>query len=113
MNNQNLEDVWKPAAEQFSGSGSYGNGGAMRVSPVALFAFKNYDSLIQIAEQTTRLTHTHPLGINGAILQVWLLSHIVYIYKLQCKIIFWGINLNSTYEGWQRIQYSIYRGNIN
>lgn len=72
----------------------------MRVSPVALFAFKNYDSLIQIAEQTTRLTHTHPLGINGAILQVWLLSHIICIYKLQyiIKIIFWGNNLNSTYE---------------
>lgn len=70
LNNQNLEDVWKPAEEQFNGSGSYGNGGAMRISPVALFAYKNYESLVEIAEKCTRLTHTHPLGINGAILQV-------------------------------------------
>ena len=70
LNNQNLEDVWTPAAEQFNGSGSYGNGGAMRISPVPLFAHKNYDIMIHIAEQSTKLTHTHPLGINGAILQV-------------------------------------------
>jgi ADP-ribosylglycohydrolase len=70
LNNQNLEDVWMPAAEQFNGSGSYGNGGAMRISPVPLFAHKNYDKMIDIAEQSTKLTHTHPLGINGAILQV-------------------------------------------
>lgn len=70
MNNQNLENVWGPAEEQFGGSGSYGNGGAMRVSPVPLFAHKNFDLMLDIAEKSTRLTHTHPLGINGALLQV-------------------------------------------
>lgn len=70
LNNQNLENVWRPAEEQFGGSGSYGNGGAMRVAPVPLFAHKNYDLMLDIAEKSTRLTHTHPLGINGALLQV-------------------------------------------
>lgn len=70
LNIQNLENVWKPAEEQFGGSGSYGNGGAMRVAPVPLFAHKNYDLMLDIAEKSTRLTHTHPLGVNGALLQV-------------------------------------------
>ncbi|KAK7604998.1 hypothetical protein V9T40_006184 [Parthenolecanium corni] len=69
LNIQNLENVWKPAEEQFGGSGSYGNGGAMRVAPVPLFAHKNYDLMLDIAEKSTRLTHTHPLGVNGALLQ--------------------------------------------
>ncbi|XP_065207065.1 ADP-ribosylhydrolase ARH3-like isoform X2 [Planococcus citri] len=67
--NLNLEDVWKPAKEQFGGTGSYGNGGAMRIAPVPLFAFKDYSSMLEIAENATRLTHTHRLGINGALLQ--------------------------------------------
>ena len=32
------EKVNKPSREQFNGSGSFGNGAAMRVAPVALFA---------------------------------------------------------------------------
>ncbi len=70
LNNQNLQDIWRPAEEQFDGTGSYGNGGAMRVSPVALFAHKHYENMIDIAQNVTKLTHTHPLGVNGALLQV-------------------------------------------
>lgn len=68
--NMNLEDVWKPAQEQFGGTGSYGNGGAMRISPVPLFTHEDYPSMLKIVEDVTRLTHTHRLGINGALLQV-------------------------------------------
>ncbi|XP_067867420.1 ADP-ribosylhydrolase ARH3 isoform X2 [Heterodontus francisci] len=32
----NCNDVFKPAREQFKGKGSYGNGGAMRIAPIAL-----------------------------------------------------------------------------
>lgn len=65
-----FEDVWKPARNQFNGSGSYGNGGAMRVSPVALFSPSNYDKMIELARKCTELTHTNRLGVNGALLQV-------------------------------------------
>jgi len=41
------ENVYVPSNEQFDGSGSYGNGGAMRVAPVALFA-KSLDECIQV-----------------------------------------------------------------
>lgn len=46
--------------------GSYGNGGAMRVSPVALFA----DDLVQteeLATTVTGVTHSHPEGMRGAL----------------------------------------------
>lgn len=35
----NFRDPFGPAALQFNGSGSYGNGGAMRIAPTALFGF--------------------------------------------------------------------------
>ena len=37
-------DTFGPAKRQFDGRGSYGNGGAMRISPAALFVNrKSYD----------------------------------------------------------------------
>lgn len=45
--------------------GSYGNGSAMRVSPVAWF----YDSMEQVMEEalhSAEMTHNHPEGIKGA-----------------------------------------------
>ncbi|XP_077992164.1 ADP-ribosylhydrolase ARH3-like [Glandiceps talaboti] len=64
-----LEDVYKPAKDQFDGKGSYGNGGAMRVAPVALFAYHDFEEMQRIAKETTLLTHSHCYGYNGAILQ--------------------------------------------
>jgi len=37
-------DPFQPAKQQFDGQGSYGNGGAMRICPAALFAFKDNDT---------------------------------------------------------------------
>ena len=67
---QRFEDIWKPAKEQFDGSGSYGNGGAMRIAPVALYFNDNYKGMLDVAQKCTELTHTHRLGVNGALLQV-------------------------------------------
>lgn len=66
---QKFEAVWQPAREQFEGSGSYGNGGAMRIAPVALYFNNNYKEMLNIAKKCTELTHTHRLGVNGALLQ--------------------------------------------
>lgn len=38
LRDENPEDVTLPARSQFDGQGSYGNGAAMRISPVALFS---------------------------------------------------------------------------
>lgn len=44
---------------------SYGNGSAMRVSPVA-WAFDNLDDVLAEAEKAALPTHNHPEGIKGA-----------------------------------------------
>ncbi|GAB6024591.1 hypothetical protein CHUAL_009739 [Chamberlinius hualienensis] len=66
-----LVDVYQPAQLQFNGSGSYGNGGAMRVAPIALYHCNSHKDMIKLATLTTCLTHTHPLGIVGSLLQCW------------------------------------------
>ncbi|KAK4882575.1 hypothetical protein RN001_005894 [Aquatica leii] len=64
-----FEDVFKPAKEQFGGIGSYGNGGAMRVSPLALYFHNNNEGAIDAVTKATQITHTHKDAINGALLQ--------------------------------------------
>ncbi len=44
--------------------GSFGNGGAMRVSPVG-FAFDNLETVLDKARQSAEVTHNHPEGIKG------------------------------------------------
>ncbi|HEY9873732.1 MAG TPA: ADP-ribosylglycohydrolase family protein [Candidatus Obscuribacterales bacterium] len=44
---------------------SWGNGSAMRVSPVG-FAFNDLDSVLQEAKRSAEVTHNHPEGIKGA-----------------------------------------------
>ena len=44
---------------------SWGNGSAMRVSPVA-YAFDTLDEVLQEAEASAEVTHNHPEGIRGA-----------------------------------------------
>lgn len=45
---------------------SFGNGSAMRVSPVA-WAFDTLDEMLAEAEKTALPTHNHPEGIRGAL----------------------------------------------
>jgi ADP-ribosylglycohydrolase len=44
---------------------SWGNGAAMRVSPVA-HAFDSLDEVLAEAERCTNVTHNHPEGVRGA-----------------------------------------------
>ncbi len=44
---------------------SYGNGSAMRVSPVG-FAFDDFETVLKEAEKSAAVTHNHPKGIEGA-----------------------------------------------
>ena len=44
---------------------SWGNGSAMRVSPVA-FAFNSLDDVLNEAKKSAEVTHNHPEGIKGA-----------------------------------------------
>jgi ADP-ribosylglycohydrolase len=44
---------------------SWGNGSAMRVSPVG-FAFDTLDEVLQRARTSAEVTHDHPEGVKGA-----------------------------------------------
>lgn len=46
--------------------GSFGNGSAMRVSPVA-WAFDAWEEVLEEAKRTAIVTHDHPEGIKGAV----------------------------------------------
>jgi poly(ADP-ribose) glycohydrolase ARH3 len=65
-----------PAARQFGGSGSYGNGAGMRAHPVAL-AMALGATEAEVAEKAravARITHSHELGVLGGAAQtvaVW------------------------------------------
>lgn len=65
----NDDDFLRPAREQFNGSGSYGNGAAMRVAPIALFYYANADETMEAAIEQSLPTHTHPNGYHGAAVQ--------------------------------------------
>jgi ADP-ribosylglycohydrolase len=45
--------------------GSYGNGSAMRVSPVG-WAYDSLEDVLHHAERTAVVTHNHPEGVKGA-----------------------------------------------
>jgi ADP-ribosylglycohydrolase len=51
-----------PSREPYN---SFGNGSAMRVSPVG-FAFDSLDTVLEKARATAEVTHDHPEGIKGA-----------------------------------------------
>ena len=44
---------------------SYGNGAAMRVSPIG-FAFNDMDTVLAKAKESAEVSHNHPEGIKGA-----------------------------------------------
>lgn len=44
---------------------SWGNGSAMRVSPI-WYAFNDLETVLQVAKQSAEVTHNHPEGIKGA-----------------------------------------------
>lgn len=58
----------------FGGSGSFGNGAAMRVAPAALLAFRDLQQVAWLARQTAVITHAHELGLEGAVLQAYAIA---------------------------------------
>jgi len=59
---------WRKLAPQlFKGSGSFGNGAAMRVAPIGAFFADDLDNAVKQAELSAMVTHSHPEGAAGAI----------------------------------------------
>ncbi len=60
---------WYEVARIVFENGSFGNGAAMRVSPVGLFYHHNLNGLRESAIKQASITHVHPLGQWGAVMQ--------------------------------------------
>jgi ADP-ribosylglycohydrolase len=59
---------WRIAAEMIFPGGSFGNGSAMRIAPLAgYFAEDDYAVIAEQARLSAMVTHTHPEGIAGGI----------------------------------------------
>lgn len=83
INNGNYAEAYKKYGRAYPGRGyggnfghwirsedyrpynSYGNGSAMRISPVG-FAFQTLDKVLEEAKKSAEVTHNHPEGIKGA-----------------------------------------------
>lgn len=59
----------------------------MRIAPVAVFYRDNYENMIEVARQTTLLTHTHRLGVNGALLQVIYIKKNFHVWNVKAETI--------------------------
>ncbi|MFW6074584.1 MAG: ADP-ribosylglycohydrolase family protein [Chloroflexota bacterium] len=69
---------WDQAASQlFGGDGSYGNGAAMRVAPAALLSYSDPERLRDIVSRTAIITHSHELGVEGAVIQARAIASLV------------------------------------
>lgn len=65
------------ASDSLEPYNSWGNGAAMRVSPVG-FAVDDWEAMLTAAEATAAVTHNHPEGIKGAqatAAAIWLGRH--------------------------------------
>lgn len=57
-------DPFRPAAEQFDGQGSYGNGGAMRIAPAALYGYNLSEERLNVSTTVFRLPDS--IGLQHA-----------------------------------------------
>ena len=63
---------WFEAAKRlYGGTGSYGNGAAMRVAPAGLCYYDNLEKMRKAAYNSAEITHTHDLGREGAAIQAY------------------------------------------
>jgi poly(ADP-ribose) glycohydrolase ARH3 len=74
---RSLEISYGEAAQSlFGGTGSFGNGAAMRVAPLGLF-FHDSPDIYDLASASAEITHAHSVGKDGAAVQAWAVAQAV------------------------------------
>jgi len=71
MDRLSAGQAWDQAGEGLFGSGSFGNGSAMRIAPIGVFYHNDDEKLQEAARLSSSISHTHPLGKQGAISQAY------------------------------------------
>ncbi|MHC1628539.1 MAG: ADP-ribosylglycohydrolase family protein [Candidatus Nezhaarchaeales archaeon] len=73
---------WREAAKKlYGGMGSFGNGAAMRIAPIALLYHDKPEELREMAYRSAEITHAHELGMEGAAVQAYAISLALKINK--------------------------------
>lgn len=72
-------ESWERASEKVYPGGSFGNGSAMRIAPVGVFYHDDLIMLKEVAYQSSRITHSHELGKEGAALQAGAIALAVHL----------------------------------
>ena len=60
-------ESWREVAPSAFGTGSWGNGGAMRVAPLGAWFCNDLNKVVAVAEKSAVVTHAHPEGVAGAV----------------------------------------------
>jgi poly(ADP-ribose) glycohydrolase ARH3 len=68
---------WKPLVHSQFPGGSFGNGAAMRVAPVGLAFHVDSQRVRHEAMLSAKVTHVHPLGIDGAVVVATAVAYLV------------------------------------
>lgn len=68
-------------AQLFDGTGSFGNGAAMRAAPLGLLYHDDPAELRRVAEQASAITHAHPLGREGGVLLAYAVACALQCHK--------------------------------
>ena len=72
-------ESWDLAADMIYDGGSYGNGAAMRIAPVGAYYYDDIETLTKVAYGSSQITHSHPLGKEGAALQAFSIARVLGI----------------------------------
>lgn len=64
----------------YQNTGSFGNGGAMRVAPIGGYFADDYETVVEQAKKSSEVTHAHPEGIAGTIAVA-----VATAYMFHCK----------------------------
>jgi len=77
---EDFNEPFGPAKRQFHGTGSYGNGAAMRIAPAAMYGFNFSDhNLAKLSQNCSLITHYHPHGFNGAVFQTFAVHQALHL----------------------------------
>jgi poly(ADP-ribose) glycohydrolase ARH3 len=79
-------EAWESASKAVYPEGSYGNGAAMRSPVLALFFANDRDELLDAARASARVTHAHPVGVEGAVL-IALAAHLLMERKSAADVL--------------------------
>jgi poly(ADP-ribose) glycohydrolase ARH3 len=79
---------WREMVDGLHPGGSLGNGAAMRAAPIGLLFHDDLDRVRDEARRSARITHTHPIGVDGAVLMAAAVALVVRSEAFDCQDFF-------------------------